>query len=91
MIRIIHVWLWGIFAELEYYFYPWKNNNPPEWAVKRYNIDTRSEDQDLEFEQELNFEWLKHHQDKIATLQLEMIYITEQVNKLIDENNQKNT
>jgi len=70
MFRSIHVWLWGIVAELEYHLYPWKTQSPPQWAIDRYNLDGQSDE--LPYDDRLKFDWLKVHEDKIATLQLEM-------------------
>ena len=39
MIRDIHIWLWGMVAELEHVLYPWKTKSPPNWAVERYGLD----------------------------------------------------
>lgn len=86
MIRSAQIFLWGIVAELEYQLYPWKSNTPPNWAVKRYNLPDGSHEEEYQYDEKLNFEWLKHHEDKIAKLQLEMIYITEEVRKLKDVN-----
>ena len=82
MIYKFRVWLWGIVAELEYQLYPWTTDKPPTWAVSRYNLDIKSKD--MEYDEELNFEWLKCHDDKISRLQLEMLHIIEEVRKLRD-------
>ena len=33
MIRDIHIWLWGMVAELEHVLYPWKTKSPPNCKV----------------------------------------------------------
>ena len=78
MIRDIHIWLWGIIAELEHTLYPWKTNNPPDWAVERYNLDHGIE----EDENSLYYEWIKSHDQKINRLQNEMIHAQEQIKEL---------
>ena len=80
MIRSIRVWLWGIVAEMEYRLYPWKTNDVPQWAVDRYNLDNGAHH--TEYDEHLNFEWLKHHEDKIAKLQLEMLNVIHRLNRL---------
>lgn len=81
MIHAVRVWLWGIVAEMEYHLYPWKTDgNPPEWAVSRYNLDNGAHH--TEYDEHLNFEWLKHHEDKIAKLQLEMLDVVKRLNKM---------
>ena len=82
MIRNLRIWLWGIVAELEYQLYPWRSNEPPRWAVQRYNLCDGSNEEEYEYDEKLNFQWLKHHEDKIAKLQLEMIHALEEIRKL---------
>ena len=81
MIRKFHIWLWGIVMELEYQLYPWKSKEPPSWAVERYNLDHGIVD---DYEDHMHYNWLKTLEDRTAKLQLEMIYITEEVRKLRD-------
>tara|TARA_A200000159_G_scaffold91486_1_gene85036 strand:- start:5280 stop:5549 length:270 start_codon:yes stop_codon:yes gene_type:complete len=79
-LKQIRIWLWGIFAELEYQLYPWKGYDPPQWAIDRYNLHCG--DIDDEYQDRLHFEWLKSHDDKIGKLQLEMINVLDEINKL---------
>ena len=85
MIRTVRVWLWSIVAEMEYHLYPWKTDaNPPEWAVRRYNLD--NDVYHTEYDEHINFEWLKRHEDKIANLQLEMLDVMKRLNKMENPN-----
>lgn len=80
MFRSIHIWLYGIVAELEYSLYPWKSSTPPTWAVERWNLNGETNtDGELE-ESVLNYDWLKSHDDKINRLQNEMIYVIDAIN-----------
>ena len=79
MFRDIHIWLWGIVMDLEDMLYPWKTKDPPDWAIKRYNLDHNIKDT---FEDSLYYEWIKSHDQKINRLQNEMIYVQEQITKL---------
>lgn len=78
MFRKIQIFVWGLIAELEYITYPWKNTNPPQWAVDRYNVDANHHHE--EYDDKISFEWLKFHEEKIAKLQLEMIYVMSKIN-----------
>ena len=75
MIRSIRIWLWGIVAELEYQLYPWKTSTPPEWVKSEYRVEP-------DYEQNLNYDWLRSHEDKISRLQKEMIWVQQQIHKL---------
>jgi len=72
MIRDIHVWLWGIVAELEHLLYPWKNNDPPSWAVERYSLDHSIEDHD---EKHMYYDWLLSQEQKIQKIEKDIIGI----------------
>ena len=76
----IRVLLWGIVAELEYILYPWKTSKPPQWAVDRYNVDGGHQHE--VYEETFNYDWLKQHEQKISKLQLEMIYVIKEIEKL---------
>tara|TARA_B100000902_G_scaffold248791_1_gene235441 strand:- start:5244 stop:5507 length:264 start_codon:yes stop_codon:yes gene_type:complete len=81
MLRSIHIWIYGIVAELEYILYPWKTSTPPAWAIKKWNLnDETNTDGEIE-ESVLNYDWLKSHDDKINRLQNEMIYVINVINK----------
>ena len=80
MLRSIHIWIYGIVAELEYILYPWKTSTPPAWAIKKWNLnDETNTDGEIE-ESVLNYDWLKSHDDKINRLQNEMIYVIDVLN-----------
>jgi hypothetical protein len=76
MIFNLRVFLWSIIAELEYILYPWKEENPPEDLAQKYNLP------DATFEQNLNYDWLKSHDEKITRLQEEMIWVQKEIHKL---------
>tara|TARA_B100000214_G_scaffold374249_1_gene356470 strand:- start:55 stop:312 length:258 start_codon:yes stop_codon:yes gene_type:complete len=78
MIRDIHIWLWGIIAELEHTLYPWKTNNPPDWAVERYNLDHGIE----EDENSLYYEWIKSHDQKINKVEENIINLYKEIELL---------
>ena len=80
MIRNIRIWLWGIVAELEYRLYPWSTRDVPQWAVERYNLNNSAHE--MEYDDQLNFEWLKCHDEKIVRLQSEMVNVLDRVGKL---------
>jgi len=82
MIRRLQIWLWGIVAEVEFILYPWKSNDPPSWAVERYNLDHNIVD---EFENHMYYDWIKQLEDRTARLQLEMISVQNQINDLKDK------
>jgi len=79
MFRDIHVWLWGIVAELEFQLYPWKTQNPPDWAVERYNLDHGIKD---EYEDHMYYSWLLSQEQKIQKIEESIIYLK----KKLDEN-----
>lgn len=72
----LRVFLWAIVAELEYILYPWKEENPPKDVVKKYNLP------DTNLEQNLSYDWLKSHDEKITRLQEEIIWVQNQIHKL---------
>tara|TARA_R100001163_G_C5016128_1_gene160389 strand:+ start:705 stop:968 length:264 start_codon:yes stop_codon:yes gene_type:complete len=80
MFFTIRVILWGIVAELEYQLYPWKTSKPPQWAVDRYNVDGGHQHE--VYEETFNYDWLKQHEQKISRLQLEMIHVIKEIEKL---------
>jgi hypothetical protein len=88
MIYGIRVWLWSIIAELEYHLYPWKDSKPPQWAIERHNVD--ASDYYMDYSDNLNYEWLKSHEEKISRLQTEMIWVQNEIN-LLKSNYEKNT
>ena len=66
----IRVFVWSLIAELEYILYPWKEENPPPESIsQKYNLPNSN------FEENINYDWLKSHDEKIARLQKEMIWI----------------
>ena len=75
MIRPIRIWLWGLVSELEYILYPWKTSSPPEWVKPEYKLPE-------DYEKNFNDDWLKSHDEKIARLQKEMIWVTQEIHKL---------
>lgn len=75
----LQVFLWSIVAELEYQLYPWKTSKPPQWAVDRYNVDGGHHEVNEEI---FNYDWLKQHEQKISRLQLEMIHVIKEIEKL---------
>jgi hypothetical protein len=82
MLRKIRIFVWGIVAELEYILYPWKHDNPaPSETIVKYNLPEQ------EFDKNLNYDWLKSHDEKISRLQKEMIYVQKQLNEI--QNGQK--
>ena len=80
MIYKLQVFLWSIVAELEYQLYPWKTSKPPQWAVDRYNVDGGHQHE--VYEETFNYDWLKQHEQKISRLQLEMIHVIKEIEKL---------
>jgi len=84
MIKDIHIWLWGIIAELEHTLYPWKTNNPPDWAVERYNLDHGIEDDD---ENSLYYEWIKAHDQKINKVEENIINLYKEIELLKQNDN----
>ena len=79
MIRDIHVWLWGVVAELEHVLYPWKTKTPPNWAVERYGLDHHIED---EFEGHMYYDWLLSQEQKIQKIEKNIISIHEKLNSM---------
>ena len=75
MIHRFRVWLWGIVAELEYQLYPWKTTNPPQCIAQKYNLDS-------DYTQNLNYDWLKSHDEKINKLEENMISLYKEIHKL---------
>jgi len=74
MIKTIRIFLWEIIAELEYQLYPWKDDNKPsEEIIQKYNLP------EIPFNENLHYDWLKSHDDKINRLQNEMIYVQKQI------------
>jgi len=72
----LRVFLWTIVAELEYILYPWKEENPPEEVSQKYNLSSTSIDQNL------IYDWLKSHDEKITRLQEEIIWVQKEIHKL---------
>lgn len=76
MLFNIRVFLWTIVAELEYHLYPWKEEKPPAEVAKKYNLPETSYDQNL------YYDWIQSHDQKIARLQDEMIWVQKEIHKL---------
>ena len=76
MLFKIRVFFWSIVAELEYILYPWKEESPPEDLAQKYNLP------ETNIEENLSFDWLKSHDEKISRLQEEMIWIQNEIHKL---------
>ena len=76
MLFSIRVFLWTIVAELEYRLYPWVEEAPPQDIAKKYNLPETNP------EQNLNYDWLKSHDEKIARLQEEIIWVQKEIHKL---------
>jgi uncharacterized protein (DUF433 family) len=76
MLFNLRVFLWTIIAELEYILYPWKEENPPEDIAQKYNLSNTN------LEQNLNYDWLKSHDEKIERIQEEIIWIKNEIHKL---------
>ena len=77
MIKTIRIFLWEIVAELEYHLYPWKDDTKPsEEIIQKYNLP------ETPFNENLHYDWLKSHDDKINRLQEEMIHVQKQINDL---------
>jgi len=75
VIRSLHVWLWGIVAELEYQLYPWKTSDPPSDVAQKYNLEK-------DYASNLHYDWLKSHDEKINKLEENMIAAYDQIHKL---------
>jgi len=66
--------------DLEDWLYPWKTQNPPQWAVKRYNLDSGlCEDIDRD---QFYFNWLKQQEQKIQKIEKDIINLDDRVRKL---------
>lgn len=76
MIRDIHVWIWGMVAELEHVLYPWKKEDPPSWAVERYGLDHGIED---DYEQHMYYNWLLSQEQKIQVIEKHINNIYEEL------------
>jgi hypothetical protein len=76
MLFNLRVFLWAIIAELEYILYPWKEENPPEGIAQKYNLPN------VNLEQNINYDWLKSHDEKIERLQEEIIWVQKEIHKL---------
>lgn len=75
MLFNIRVFLWTIVAELEYHLYPWKDEKkPPIEVAQKYNLP--------DYEQNLNYDWIKSHDEKIDRLQEEMIWVQKEIHKI---------
>ena len=83
MIKKFQIWLWGLVAELEYILYPWKTSTPPQWAIDRYSLDHGIKD---EYEDNMYFGWMKAHEDKIGSIQLQLIELRKRINELENKN-----
>jgi hypothetical protein len=82
MIRQIRIFLWGIISELEYMLYPWnEENKPPEETIKKFNLP------ETPFDENLHYDWLKSHDDKINRLQEEMIWVQKEIHRLNEKQN----
>ena len=80
MIKNIHVWLWGIVAELEYKLYPWKTNTPPDWAASKYNLDIDIKDP---YDQDnIYYDWIKSHNEKINKIEANIINLYTEIESL---------
>jgi len=76
MLFNLRVFLWNIVAELEYHLYPWKEEKPPEDIMQRYNLP------DTNFDNNLQYDWIQSHDQKISRLQEEMIWVQQEIHKL---------
>ena len=76
MIRDIHIWIWGMVAELEHVLYPWKTESPPSWAVERYSLDHGIED---DYEQHMYYNWLLSQEQKIQVIEKDINNIYEEL------------
>ena len=76
MLFNLRVFLWTIVAELEYHLYPWKDEKPPEDIMQRYNLP------DTNFDNNLQYDWIQSHDQKISRLQEEMIWVQQEIHKL---------
>ena len=76
MLFRIRVFLWSIIAELEYQLYPWTDETPPADVAKKYNLP------ESDFDKNLHYDWIQSHDQKIARLQEEMIWVHKELHKL---------
>jgi hypothetical protein len=77
MLKKIRIFVWGIVAELEYILYPWTEDAPaPLETILKYNLPEK------DFDTNLHYDWLKSHDEKISRLQMEMVYLQNQVKEL---------
>lgn len=76
MLFRIRVFLWSIVAELEYQLYPWTDEKPPIDVAKKYNLP------ESDFDKNLHYDWIQSHDQKIARLQEEMIWVHKELHKL---------
>jgi len=81
--RSLRIYFWSLVMDLEDWLYPWKTDNPPGWAVERYNLDSGliSEIDNQEF----YFDWLKSQEQKIQMIEKNIINITKQIDNLKTE------
>jgi len=75
MLFNLRVFLWSIVSELEYRLYPWTEENPPEDVAKKYNLPEQTSNN-------LYYDWIQSHDQKISRLQEEMIWIQKEIHKL---------
>jgi hypothetical protein len=77
MIRKLRIILWHVVAELEYILYPWKDEDRPSaQTISKYNLPEES------FDEKLNYDWLKSHDEKINKLEQNIIELFDRINKL---------
>lgn len=76
MLFNLRVFLWTIVAELEYILYPWKEEKPPEDVAQKYNLP------EANYDKNLHYDWIQSHDQKIARLQEEMIWVQQEIHKL---------
>ena len=76
MLFSIRVFLWTIAAELEYRLYPWIEEAPPQDVAKKYKLPEE------DFNRNLQYDWIQSHDQKIARLQEEMIWVQKEIHKL---------
>ena len=79
MLFNLRVFLWTVVSELEYHLYPWKEEKPPEDIIKKYNLPETSHDDNL------YYDWIQSHDQKISRLQEEMIWVQKEIHKLNNE------
>lgn len=81
LLHEIRVLIWGIVAELEYILYPWKNKNPPQDIVSRYNLNDSS-DYESTYDSNFHYDWLKSHDEKLNKIEEDIIQIYKEIHKL---------